>query len=132
LAISFGLVLLAVALFFVFIDQALLAGLCFVAACFFFLARFLSKTGHVAKSAGKGLAKGVKEDFEKADTSSPDFSVAEEGFRNMADIAGQQMYAGYKPKKPFIGDSYQFKFKGLGALADASQKLIDTFKKVFR
>jgi len=127
-----GLMLIALAMFFVYLDQGLAAGLCFIAAVAMLAARLLSKTGHAAKSVGEGLAKGVREDVSKAETGHPDFSVAKEGIENAVDLAGQQMYAGYNRKKPYIGDQHQFKFKGLGAFGEAAQKIIDTFGKVFK
>ncbi len=124
--------LIALAMTAVYFDQALIAGVCFVGGCIALLGTVFSKGGAVAKEAGKGLVKGVREDVSKADTGHPDFSVVKEGVENMADLAGHQAYAGRKQGKPYIDGSHQFKFKGLGSLSTASQKLIDTFKKVFK
>ena len=130
--IFIGLMLIALAMGFVYFDQGLLAGLSFIVGCLALLGTVLSKSGRAVKVAGKGLVKGVREDVSKADTGHPDFSVVKEGVENMADLAGHQAYAGRKQGKPYIDGSHQFKFKGLGSLSTASQKLIDTFKKVFK
>ncbi len=121
--LSFLLLLVAATLFFVLIDQAVLAGLCILAALFIALANFFGKAGKVTKSTGKALTKGMGEQAGKAEAESPDSSVLEEGIGNAADLAGHQAFA---------PDKYQFKFKGLGALGEASQRLIDWFKKAFK
>ena len=121
--LSFFLLFLAAGLFFVLIEQAVLAGLSLIAALIVGFAWFFSRTARLAKATGKGLTKGVVEEVSKAETGSPDFAVLEESFKNAADVAGQQLYA---------RDSQQFRFKGVGALQQASQRLVDLFKKVFK
>lgn len=121
--LAFFLLFLAAGLFFVLVEQAFLAGLSFIAALLTGLVWFFSRTARLAKATGKGLAKGIPEEVSKAETGSPDFAVLEESFKNAADTAGQQLYA---------RDSQQFRFKGVGALQEASQRLMDLFKKAFK
>lgn len=125
--------LIAISLLFIWLNQALLAGLFFLAAIFYLLMRFLKGSAKAAKGTAKVLTKGMHTELEKADTTALDSSVLEAGVKNAADLAGQQLYAGHKQGgKPYLGDNYQFKFKGTGAASDAFQKLIDTFHKIFK
>lgn len=124
--------LAAIGLFFALINQALLSGLFFLGAFLYLLTAFLLGTGKAAKGTAKVLTKGMHSELEKADTTALDGSVLEAGVKNAADLAGQQLYAGKNDAKPYIGDNYQFKYKGTGAAGDAFQRLIDTFKKLFK
>ncbi len=125
------LVFIAAGLFFIYIDQALLAGLCLLAGLFAGIAWFLSGSYRASKSVVSGMTKGIPEQVSKADTGYPDSGILEESVKNAAGLTGQQMFAGRK-KQPYRGDQHQFKFKGLGSVGEACQRLIDSFKKVFK
>lgn len=127
----FALILLAIGVVLLAFDQALAAGMCLAAAAFILAARALTKTARGTKEVGKALAHGVEEGLEKADTASFDTAIAKKGCENMADVAGQQTFAGQK-KWPFTGDQHQFKFKGSASLGDAFSTLIENFKKAFK
>jgi len=123
----------ATGILFIAIDLPLAAGLCFVAAGFIAAIRLLAGTGKAVKTVSKGATKGMWTGLSKAETAGPAFDVGKEGLDNAADLVGQQAFAGsQKDGRKIVGDQYQFKFKGLGRLAGASQKLIDSFKKIFK
>lgn len=126
--------LVAISLLFIWFNQALPAGLFFLAAIFYLLTRFLKGSGKAVKGTAKALTKGMHSEMEKADTTALDGSVLEAAAKNAADLAGQQLYAGSQThKKAYLsGDNYQLKFKGMGAAGDSFQKLIDLFHKVFK
>jgi len=129
------LAFVAAAMFFVFVDQGLLAGLCAIAAILIAVARIASKTGKTARETGKALTKNIGKELSEAETGFPDKSILEEGAKNAADLAGQQLMAGSirnTKSRKFAKDNYQFKFKGLGSVGEACQRLIDGFKKVFK
>jgi len=121
--LTFLLLLVAAGLFFIFIDQGLLAGLCLISAWVLALAIFFGKAGKAGKATAEALTKGMGEEAGKAETESPDSSILEEGFKNAGDLAGQQMFA---------KDKYQFKNKTFSSVGGASQRLIDFFKKAFK
>ncbi len=131
--LAFFLALVAAGVFFVVVEQGFFAALFFLAALFLFIARAIVGTGKAAKATVGGGTKGMWLESAEAKTSGPAFGVMEEGVKNAADMAEQQLVAGEKAKgHNFRGDQYQFRFKGWGVLGEACQKLIDSFHKVFK
>jgi hypothetical protein len=62
-------------------------------------------------------------ELEAADTQSQGLSIAEQAVSNAGGFAGQQVFA---PRKK------QLRFKKASGWAELNQRLIDTFKKVFK
>lgn len=118
-----ALLLVAVGLAFLVIEQALLGGLCILGGLLMLAARLFLGTGKAVKAATTSVAKSVADDVSKADTSGPEMAVMEKGLENAGDLAGQQMFA---------KDKHQFKFKGAGGISGACQGIIDLFKKMFK
>lgn len=114
-------ILIAGCLLFILIDQPLASGICFIAAALLFLARAANKTAGFAKATGQVLVTGIKADVGKAEGSHPDPAILRRGIENAADLAGQQANA---------PDKYRFKRKA--GLGEAGNKLIETFKKIFK
>lgn len=117
------LALVAACLFFVLVEQPLLAGLALIAAVFCAVSWFLSKGWGTSKAVGKGFVKGIPEQVSGAEPSGPGLSIAEEGLGNAAGVAGQQLYA---------RDSQQLRFKGVGSVRGACERLIELFGKAFK
>jgi len=123
LNLAYFLTFIAAGLFFILVDQALLAGLCFLAALLVLATKLFTGTAHVTKTTAGALTKGMKEEVSKAETTHPDSTVLEEGVQGAANLAGQQLYA---------PDTHQFKLKGFSAIGAACQKIVDLFKKTFK
>ncbi len=119
---SVFLFLVVLALLFVAVDLPLGAGLCILAAFFIAVVKAGSGTAAAGKAIGKTLAAGVRQDVSKAKGAVPDTSVFVKGFENAGELTAQQLHA---------PDTHQFKYKGIGAVGEACQRMIEYFKKLF-
>lgn len=120
----FAALFIIAGLFFIFVDQALLAGLSFIAALISGLAWFLRGTKRAVVETGSALTQGVKEEVSASKTEGPGLDVAGAGIGNAGSMVGQQLFA---------KDKHRFKPKGPGTIAGtASQSIVDWFKKVFK
>ena len=117
------LLLIAAGLFFVWIDQALAAGLFLIAALLVAAFWLLKGTGKAARETAGAMTKGMAEEAAKAETQSPESSLLKEGVENAGQLAGQQAFA---------PDTHQFKLKGFGAIGEACERLAERFKKAFK
>ena len=114
-------VLIAAGLFFILVDQALLAGLFLIAAVLAAIASFFGKAGYVAERVGKSGTKGMWKGLQEAETGQPDKAILEEAVSNAGEITGMEM-----------GAPHTHKFKATGSIGDTANRLIDSFKKVFK
>lgn len=120
---SIFLSLIAATLAFIFLDQPLPAGLCALAAFIIALAKAGKKTVKAAKVTGQVFSSGVREDVSKAEGAEPDAAIFVKGVENAGDLTAQQLHA---------KDKQRFKYKGIGAVGEACNRLVDSFKRLFK
>ena len=99
----------------------LLAMLCLAAAILIAIAGFFSKTKTTINRVGKSGKKGMKKGLYEAETGHPDKSVLEDAVSGAGEISGAQ-----------VGASDAHKFKTTNNAGGAAEKIVETFKKVFK
>ncbi len=115
------LVLIAAGLFFILINQGLLAILCIIAAILIAIAGFFSKTKSTVERIGKSGTKGMKEGLYETEQGIPDKAILDESVSGAGELSGME-----------LGAPEGHKFKAVNNIGGAAEKIIETFKKVFK
>ncbi len=115
------LALVAAGLFFIVINQGLLAILCILAAIFIAIASFFSKAKTTVERVGKSGKKGMKKGLYEAEQDTPDKAILDDAVSGAGEISGME-----------IGAPEGHKFKATNNIGGAAEKIIEYFKKVFK
>ncbi len=115
------LALVTAGLFFILINQGLLAMLCIIAAVLIAIAGFFSKTKTTVERIGKSGKKGMWKGLQEAETGNPDKAILNDAVSGAGEISGAQ-----------VGAPDSHKFKATNNIGGAAEKIIETFKKAFK
>ena len=115
------LALIAAGLFFILINQGLLAILCLAAAVLVAIASFFGKAGKTVERVGKGGTKGMWKGLQEAEQGTPDKAILDDAVEGAGEIAGMES-----------GAPEGHKFKAVNNAGGAASKIVEAFKKVFK